>query len=177
MAAKAKPVRVLPVIPAGVEPVLSPRATRVESPPPPKSGSTSLALKPKGLGNASGEGEGTSVVVAVRVRPFSKRYVSIKHLFCTICLPCMYHRELSLGAKQVVTMSGNRTTIASTKGKAHFFSYDHSFWSMDDRVVGRDAGQELVYQELAQPLLDSSFRGYNTCLFAYGQTGSGKSYW
>lgn len=74
-------------------------------------------------------------------------------------------------------MSVNRTTVTSTKGKAHFFSYDHSFWSVDSPLGGVSADQELVYTELAQPLLDSSFRGYNTCLFAYGQTGSGKSYW
>lgn len=51
---------------------------------------------------------------------------------------------------------------------------------MGKKVGGADAdfaSQEHVYKELAQPLLDSSFRGYNTCLFAYGQTGSGKSYW
>ena len=80
----------------------------------------------------------------------------------------------------MVSMNGNRTTITSNKGKAHFFSYDHSFWSMGKKVGGADAdfaSQEHVYKELAQPLLDSSFRGYNTCLFAYGQTGSGKSYW
>ena len=85
-----------------------------------------------------------------------------------------------MGAKQVVSMSGNRTTITSTRGKAHFFCYDHCFWSVDllcdvEGVGG--AGQQLVYKELAQPLLDNAFRGYNTCLFAYGQTGSGKSYW
>ena len=87
------------------------------------------------------------------------------------------YRELAFGAKQVVSMSGNRTTITSIKGKAHFFSYDHSFWSLDSPIGEESADQEIVYAELAQPLLDSSFRGYNTCLFAYGQTGSGKSFW
>lgn len=85
-----------------------------------------------------------------------------------------------MGAKHVISMSANRTTITSTKGKAHFFSYDHCFWSVDSLLgvgAGGYAGQELVYQELAQPLLDNAFKGYNTCLFAYGQTGSGKSYW
>lgn len=83
-----------------------------------------------------------------------------------------------MGGRSIISMSGNRTTITSTKGKAHFFSYDHSFWSVDKNVVsGGYADQGLVYAELAQPLLDNSFRGYNTCLFAYGQTGSGKSYW
>ncbi len=85
-----------------------------------------------------------------------------------------------MGAKQVISMAANRTTITSTKGKAHFFSYDHCFWSVGDQNAGREdvyASQELVYTKLAQPLLDYSFRGFNTCLFAYGQTGSGKSYW
>lgn len=91
-----------------------------------------------------------------------------------------------MGAKQVVTMSRNRTTITSAKGKAHFFSYDHSFWSAEspkgpgESPLGRSGvyvDQQQVYMDLAQPLLDYSFRGYNTCLFAYGQTGSGKSYW
>ena len=93
------------------------------------------------------------------------------------------NREKAVGAQQVVSMTANRTTITSMKGKAHFFSYDHCFWSLGDPGVsdaGTEdvyAGQELVYTQLAQPLLDYSFRGYNTCLFAYGQTGSGKSYW
>lgn len=86
-----------------------------------------------------------------------------------------------MGAKQVISMSANRTTITSAKGKAHFFSYDHCFWSVNKpsgvEGVGGHAGQQLVYSALAQPLLDNAFRGYNTCLFAYGQTGSGKSYW
>ncbi len=83
-----------------------------------------------------------------------------------------------MGAKKAISMSGNRTTITSAKGKAHFFSYDHSFWSVDSaKAEGDYASQRQVYEQLAQPLLDNAFRGYNTCLFAYGQTGSGKSYW
>ena len=85
-----------------------------------------------------------------------------------------------MGAKQVISMSGNRATITSGKGKAHFFSYDHCFWSVSHSggvEAETYADQQLVYNKLAQPLLDNAFRGYNTCLFAYGQTGSGKSYW
>ena len=33
-----------------------------------------------------------------------------------------------------------------------------------------------VFDTLGKPLLDSVFKGYNTCLFAYGQTSAGKSY-
>ena len=106
--------------------------------------------------------------------PCQSLYVFLSLVEVAIASPM--HREMVLGAKQVISMAANKTTITSTKGKAHFFSYDHSFWSMGagDAV---HASQELVYVELAQPLLDYSFRGYNTCLFAYGQTGSGKSYW
>ena len=43
----------------------------------------------------------------------------------------------------------------------------------DGRYV---AGQEHLYQDLGEPLLDNAFGGYNNCIFAYGQTGSGKSY-
>lgn len=107
------------------------------------------------------------------------------------------------GASCVVTMSAKRTSITSSKSKVHNFSYDHCFWSVEEgaevggggggaRVGGgrkwaqksgggwgkvRFAGQDMVYNELARPLLDDSFRGYNTCLFSYGPTGSGKSYW
>jgi len=103
------------------------------------------------------DGEDSSVTVAVRVRPFSKR-------------------EKHLGAEQVVRMHGNETIITSKDGVVHRFYYDHCFWSFDSAHPDH-AGQEKVYKDLAQPLLDRSFEGYNTCLFAYGQTGSGKSYW
>lgn len=82
-----------------------------------------------------------------------------------------------MGATQVVSMSGNRTSISSSRGKVNLFTYDHCFWSVDESEGRGCAGQDQVYKKLAQPLLDSSFKGYNTCLFAYGQTGSGKSYW
>eukprot|EP01065_Artemidia_motanka_P025148 TRINITY_DN3004_c3_g1_i1.p1 TRINITY_DN3004_c3_g1~~TRINITY_DN3004_c3_g1_i1.p1 ORF type:complete len:884 (+),score=265.92 TRINITY_DN3004_c3_g1_i1:59-2653(+) len=37
-------------------------------------------------------------------------------------------------------------------------------------------GQEAVYRQFAQPMIDEAFGGYHVCLFAYGQTGSGKTY-
>lgn len=85
-----------------------------------------------------------------------------------------------MNATQVVSMAANRISITSNTGKVHMFTYDHCFWSAEGGTKEGGvafAGQEQVYTELARPLLDNSFKGYNTCLFAYGQTGSGKSYW
>ena len=75
---------------------------------------------------------------------------------------------MRLGGKQVVHMYNNETTITSKDGVSHRFFYDHCFWSFDDNDQSF-ADQETVYRQLAQPLLDRAFEGYNTCLFAYGQ--------
>ncbi|KAF8307665.1 hypothetical protein TcBrA4_0008090 [Trypanosoma cruzi] len=48
------------------------------------------------------------------------------------------------------------------------FAFDHAY--------DTDVPQSSLYEDLGLPVLDSSFKGFNTCIFAYGQTGSGKSY-
>ena len=45
-----------------------------------------------------------------------------------------------------------------------------------DMVFGPEASQELVYDEVVQPMLEEVLKGYNCTLFAYGQTGTGKTY-
>jgi kinesin family protein 6/9 len=37
-------------------------------------------------------------------------------------------------------------------------------------------GQEEIFKEIAQPVVDSVIEGYNGTIFAYGQTGSGKTF-
>nr|XP_048277749.1 kinesin-like protein KIF13B isoform X1 [Myodes glareolus] len=56
------------------------------------------------------------------------------------------------------------------------FAYDHCFWSMDESVREKYAGQDDVFKCLGENILQNAFDGYNACIFAYGQTGSGKSY-
>ena len=65
-------------------------------------------------------------------------------------------------------MHSNETIITSKDDVTHQFCYDHCFWSFDD-LQAPYSDQTNVYTELAQPLLDWAFQGYNTCLFAYGQ--------
>ena len=65
-------------------------------------------------------------------------------------------------------MDGKELIMTSKENKTLHFCYDHCFWSFD-RNSSEYASQETIYSCLAQPLLDSAFEGYNTCLFAYGQ--------
>ena len=71
-------------------------------------------------------------------------------------------------------MHSNETTIVSKDGTLHRFCYDYSFWSFDQ--LQNHASQNTVYEELARPLLDKAFEGYNTCLFAYGQVSEREMY-
>ncbi|XP_074847573.1 kinesin-like protein KIF13B isoform X2 [Carettochelys insculpta] len=108
----------------------------------------------------------SKVKVAVRVRPMNRR-------------------ELDLHTKCVVDVDTNRVILHPvntnlSKGDARsqpkVFAYDHCFWSMDESVKEKYAGQDVVFKCLGENILQNAFEGYNACIFAYGQTGSGKSY-
>ncbi|XP_062429274.1 kinesin-like protein KIF13B isoform X3 [Rhea pennata] len=108
----------------------------------------------------------SKVKVAVRVRPMNRR-------------------ELDLHTKCVVDVDANKVILHPvntnlSKGDARtqpkVFAYDHCFWSMDESVKEKFAGQDVVFKCLGENILQNAFEGYNACIFAYGQTGSGKSY-
>uniref|UniRef100_A0A8B9RDG8 Kinesin-like protein KIF14 n=1 Tax=Astyanax mexicanus TaxID=7994 RepID=A0A8B9RDG8_ASTMX len=101
--------------------------------------------------------EDSAVTVAVRVRPFSSR-------------------EKGENSCQVIFMDNQETVVQHPDTKQTYtFAFDFSFCSLDE-MDPRFASQQTVYENLAKPLLERAFEGFNTCLFAYGQTGSGKSY-
>lgn len=103
------------------------------------------------------DAEGSSVRVGVRVRPLLPR------------------EEKDPNVHHCISMKDNKTIITSDSGMEFEFVYDYSIWSCDPKHP-EFVGQEKLYKLMGQPLLNSAFEGYNTCLFAYGQTGSGKSY-
>lgn len=70
-----------------------------------------------------------------------------------------------------VSMDGNETSLTSDKGIKYDFLYDHSLWSVDPEHPDF-VDQEKLYKLLGEPLLNSAFQGYNTCLFAYGQVST-----
>ena len=45
-----------------------------------------------------------------------------------------------------------------------------------DKVYGPTSKQDVVFQETAQPIVQSVYEGYNGTIFAYGQTGTGKTF-
>lgn len=111
----------------------------------------------------SRDGEISNLKVAIRVRPMnSKELIS----------PTVSN-VVQMDGNEVVVFAGN--SADNTAGLHHRYLYDHVFWSCNSEHRNY-CGQEEVFNELARPLLDRAFEGYNTCLFAYGQTSSGKSY-
>jgi len=45
-----------------------------------------------------------------------------------------------------------------------------------DHTYDYKAKQEEIFQQTAQPILESVMKGYNGTIFAYGQTGTGKTF-
>ncbi|XP_015261922.1 PREDICTED: kinesin-like protein KIF13B [Gekko japonicus] len=97
----------------------------------------------------------------------------------------MNRREIDLHTKCVLDVDANKVILHPvntnlSKGDARsqpkVFAYDHCFWSIDETVKEKYAGQDVVFKCLGENILQNAFEGYNACIFAYGQTGSGKSY-
>lgn len=95
-----------------------------------------------------------------------------------------HYTEIDRGSKCIIEMKDNQTVL-TPPSEAHaknakdagqkVFAFDRSYWSFD-RKDNHYAGQDNLFDDLGQPLLENAFGGYNNCIFAYGQTGSGKSY-
>ncbi|KZC06055.1 Kinesin-like protein KIF6 [Dufourea novaeangliae] len=51
-------------------------------------------------------------------------------------------------------------------------SWNYSFF----RIFDESSSQEDVFENVAQPVMESALDGYNGTIFAYGQTASGKTY-
>ncbi|XP_050170708.1 kinesin-like protein KIF13B isoform X3 [Myiozetetes cayanensis] len=108
----------------------------------------------------------SKVKVAVRVRPMNRRELDL-HTKCVV----------DVDANKVILHPVN-TNLSKGDARSHpkVFAYDHCFWSMDESVKEKYAGQDVVFKCLGENILQNAFEGYNACIFAYGQTGSGKSY-
>ncbi|XP_023592510.1 kinesin-like protein KIF13B [Trichechus manatus latirostris] len=108
----------------------------------------------------------SKVKVAVRIRPMNRREIDL-HTKCVV----------DVDTNKVILYPVNTNlSKGDARGQPKVFAYDHCFWSMDESVREKYAGQDDVFKCLGENILQNAFDGYNACIFAYGQTGSGKSY-
>lgn len=122
-----------------------------------------IVPKPDDANVTKDSSETSNLSVAVRVRPMNAKE----------CKTPSVSNVISVDQNQVIVLSG--TTADHLAGVVHSFQYDYAFWSCNIENENY-ADQKKVFEDLALPLVDKAFEGYNACLFAYGQTGSGKSY-
>lgn len=110
--------------------------------------------------------EDSCITVCVRARPLSKQELETSSTLA-----------ISFSGQNAVDLyvSGVPTNIASLTDNDrmnlrdfHRFNFDLAFNS--------SLTQGEVYEKVARPVVASSFKGFNNCIFAYGQTGSGKTY-
>ncbi|KAL1781039.1 kinesin KIF13B isoform X2 [Sigmodon hispidus] len=108
----------------------------------------------------------SKVKVAVRVRPMNRREIDL-HTKCVVDVEAN---------KVILNPVNTNLSKGDARSQPKIFAYDHCFWSMDEAVQEKYAGQDDVFKCLGENILQNAFDGYNACIFAYGQTGSGKSY-
>ena len=96
-------------------------------------------------------GKSECVKVAIRVRPMNKREKEENSVLCV-----------------EVDSNNSTVTLTSSKGNRKTFQFDYAF--------SMDSTQREIYDQVAFPIVDSIFQGYNGTVFAYGQTGCGKTF-
>ena len=100
-------------------------------------------------GKKSGKSE--CVKVAIRVRPMNKHEKEQNSKLCV-----------------QVDVANSTVSVISDKNESKTFPFDY--------VYPMETTQREVYDQVAFPIVDSIFQGYNGTVFAYGQTGCGKTY-
>ena len=91
------------------------------------------------------------VKVAIRVRPMNKHEIEENSRLCV-----------------TVDTANNTVSVISDKNQSKTFPFDY--------VYPMETTQREVYDQVAFPIVDSIFQGYNGTVFAYGQTGCGKTF-
>ena len=116
------------------------------------------------LQHGKSTGSNDHVKVFVRIRPFNLKEVT--------------EAEGDLKATLVVNSDTSLCCInPKDESRRHVFPFDLVLWSVPQEQIKDTAvkmkGQADVFTNIGLPILNSSFDGYNGCVFAYGQTSSG----
>ena len=100
----------------------------------------------------SGTGKSQGVRVAVRTRPTAS--------FAT----------------DYIKVSGDSVSIKMPKRESHGSDNAKDQWSWKFDKVLHNSSQEVTYNDVALPVVQSVLQGYNGTIMCYGQTGAGKTY-
>ena len=71
-------------------------------------------------------------------------------------------------SKCVYLSEGENELVVETGNKKEIFVFDH--------VAHQQSSQMDIYRMIGAEAVQTTFEGYNCCIFAYGQTGAGKTY-
>ena len=93
-----------------------------------------------------------TVKVAVRARPMN----------------ALEKKQNSINCVEVDKNNNQINVTKAETNEVKTFQYDY--------VYGQGSTQRQIYDEIAFPLVEAIFEGYNGTIFAYGQTGCGKTF-
>lgn len=78
-------------------------------------------------------------------------------------------KEIKENSQNIINTPNSKELIIKTLNEC---SKTYTF----DKVIGPDASQEQVYDQVMSGMLSEVLEGYNVTVFAYGQTGTGKTF-
>lgn len=99
--------------------------------------------------------------------------------------------ETNRGHRNIIQTNNQQITVwdpscFDAANRQELSSIDPAFWSREfafdkclnslDPSSDDYASQDMVFNEIGQPVLNWILNGYNCCVFAFGQTGAGKSF-
>ncbi|WVW85300.1 hypothetical protein I302_107338 [Kwoniella bestiolae CBS 10118] len=129
------------------------------------------SVKGKEVSNGNDSGE-INIQVVVRCRGRSSQEVSSASPIITSTSGAI-SKAITVETTPLTSSSlASFTTAASYGGSHQPMTKTYPF----DKVFGPEADQTMIFNEVADGMLDEVLAGYNCTIFAYGQTGTGKTY-
>ncbi|WRT68693.1 uncharacterized protein IL334_005673 [Kwoniella shivajii] len=130
------------------------------------------SIKGKDQGGGTGESGEINIQVIVRCRGRSQQEVAAASPVITSTSGAI-SKAITIETTPLTSSSLASFTTASSYGGSHQPSTKtYPF----DKVFGPEADQTMIFNEVAEGMLDEVLAGYNCTIFAYGQTGTGKTY-